>query len=71
VFALATLQNETVQITGGIISLNGKQIVKKTLQRPVQEAVALGQQLAAEVMGAGGEQILQEIRSTLKGLRTE
>jgi hydroxymethylbilane synthase len=71
VFALATLQNDTVQITGGIISLNGKQIVKKTFQRPVREAVALGQQLAAEVMDAGGEQILQEIRSTLKGIRTE
>ena len=70
VFALATLQNEMVQITGGIISLNGKQIVKKSFQRPAREAVALGQQLAAEVMAAGGEHILQEIRSTLKEIRT-
>ena len=71
VFALATLHNNIVNITGGIISLNGKQIVKKTLQSPAEEAVALGQRLSEEVLGAGGDTILKEIRNTLKDIRKE
>ncbi|MDO1449065.1 hydroxymethylbilane synthase [Rhodocytophaga aerolata] len=71
VFALATLHNNIVNITGGIISLNGKQLVKKTLQSPAEEAVALGQRLSEEVLGAGGDTILKEIRNTLKDIRKE
>jgi hydroxymethylbilane synthase len=71
VFGLATLQTNTLQITGGIISLNGKQMVKKTVVRPAEEATELGRQLADEVLSAGGEQILQEIRNTLKEIRKE
>jgi hydroxymethylbilane synthase len=71
VFGLATLQKDNIALTGGIISLDGRQIVKKTLQRPAQEAFALGQQLAEEVLSAGGDKILQDIRSTLKEIRKE
>ncbi len=71
VFALATLHNDIVSITGGIISLDGKQMVKKTLQSPAEEAVALGQRLSEEVLGAGGDTILKEIRNTLKDIRKE
>lgn len=71
VFALATLQQDTLQISGGIISLNGKVMVKKHLESSSQEAVALGHRLAAEVLGSGGDQILQDIRNTLKEIRQE
>jgi hydroxymethylbilane synthase len=71
VFGLATLENDVLRITGGIISLDGKQVVKKSIQSPASEAVSLGQRLAAEVLDSGGDKILQQIRSTLKEIRKE
>lgn len=71
VFALATLQKDILGITGGIISLDGKQKIKKSLQGSTHGAVALGQLLADQVLTEGGDKILQDIRSTLKEIRTE
>jgi hydroxymethylbilane synthase len=56
-------------IKGGIISLDGKQLIQKSFQRTPQEADLLGDQLAESVLSAGGDKILQEIRSTLKEIR--
>lgn len=70
VFGLATLQENTVSIRGGIISLDGKQLIEKSFKGSTQEASMLGNQLAEEVLRAGGDKILQEIKSTLKEIRS-
>ena len=69
VFALANLLNdETVQLTGGVVSLDGGRIIRKTMQAPVAEATQLGYRLADAVVEAGGYEILKEIRHNLSSL---
>ncbi len=69
VFALAHLLNdETVQLTGGVVSLDGSRIIRQTMQAPVAEATQLGYRLADAVVEAGGYEILKEIRHNLSSL---
>jgi hydroxymethylbilane synthase len=69
VFALANLLNdETVQLTGGVVSLDGSRIIRETMQAPVPEATQLGYRLADAVVEAGGYEILKEIRHNLSSL---
>lgn len=70
VFALATLSNHILTIRGGIISLDGKQLIQKSFQRTPQEATLLGYQLAEEVLQAGGDKILHDIKSVLREIRS-
>jgi hydroxymethylbilane synthase len=70
VFALATLENDMLNIRGGIISLNGKQLIQKSFQAKTEEATALGNQLGEEVLKLGGDKILAEIKDSLKAIRT-
>jgi hydroxymethylbilane synthase len=65
IFALATLQTEEMMITGGLISLDGKQMLKETLWAPVSEAEKLGFALAEKIIHLGGDRILAEIRKTV------
>lgn len=59
VFALATYENETINIKGGIVSLNGKQhIVKEVSDKNPEQA---GKTLANKVLEVGGKAILEEI----------
>ncbi|CAA9252037.1 MAG: Porphobilinogen deaminase [uncultured Cytophagales bacterium] len=69
VFALATLLDEgTVQLTGGVVSLDGSRIIRETMQAPADEATQLGYRLADAVIDAGGYEILKEIRQNLSAL---
>jgi hydroxymethylbilane synthase len=69
VFALATLlSDEVVQLTGGVVSLDGSRIIRKSMQAPVAEATQLGYRLADAVINAGGYEILKEIRHNLSNL---
>ncbi len=63
-FALATLQpaDDTVQLHGGLISLDGAQLLEETLTAPAAEAAALGVRVAEAVLARGGRQILDDIR---------
>jgi hydroxymethylbilane synthase len=61
-FALATLHGSHVEITGGIVSLDGQQMITDTLQAPPHEASALGEKLAQNILSMGGDQILYAIK---------
>jgi hydroxymethylbilane synthase len=61
-FALATMQGEQISITGGIVSLDGQEMIQDTLQAPPVDAVALGEKLGGNILGMGGDQILRAIR---------
>ena len=65
VFANCTRENETLTISGGIVSLDGQKFLKKTLTAPSQDAELLGTSLAKEIMAMGGDKVLEDIRKTL------
>ena len=50
-------------MTSGIISLDGKKIVKKNDSKPASEAEQLGEELANKVLNNGGAEILEGIRN--------
>lgn len=54
-----------LEITGGIISLDGQKIIRQILQAPTSEASDLGQQLAEKILDLGGGEILKEIRANI------
>jgi hydroxymethylbilane synthase len=53
----------TLNMTSGIISLDGKTIVKKNDSKPASEAEKLGEALAERVLRSGGAEILEGIRN--------
>lgn len=63
VFALANLAGEILTIEGGVISLDGQQMIRETLQGKPAEAARLGERLAQQVLDKGGEAILEYIRN--------
>ncbi|GGC13306.1 hydroxymethylbilane synthase [Dyadobacter sediminis] len=65
VFGMATLDGEQIDITGGIISLDGKELIRKTQTGSSQFPEELGTALADELLEAGAERILKEIREQI------
>lgn len=65
VFGLAILDNDDVTFEGGIVSLDGQEIIRKTITGNKNNAEELGHQLAISVLEAGGDKILKEIKSEL------
>lgn len=61
-FALASLRGNELSITGGIISLDGQQMISETFSGKALEAEDLGQKLAETVLSKGGKEILTNIR---------
>ncbi|WP_028585382.1 hydroxymethylbilane synthase [Desulfogranum mediterraneum] len=59
--AHATLEEETVRLTGLIASVDGTTILKDTIQGSPQEAAALGTRLAETLLNRGGKAILDEV----------
>ena len=66
VFAMATLRDEQIDISGGIISLDGSELVRRTETGAQTFPEKLGTALAEEILNAGGDRILEEIRSRIK-----
>lgn len=64
VFGLARLNGEQIEMSGGIISLDGQQTIRKFAEGPVSESENLGKQLAREVLDAGGDTILESIKKS-------
>ncbi|MEM9982444.1 MAG: hydroxymethylbilane synthase [Bacteroidota bacterium] len=62
VFGLATWQGEEIHLTGGIISLDGKKLIKETLVGEAKQATQIGKTLATQLLDKGGAQILAEIK---------
>lgn len=65
VFGLANIEDEKISIEGGIVSLDGQEIIKKKTSGSINDAEAIGTRLAEEVLSAGGDAILKEIKREL------
>jgi hydroxymethylbilane synthase len=64
VFALATINTaKQIVINGGIISLNGKEMLKKSITGTDPETI--GNELAEYILTHGGDKILAEIRQNI------
>lgn len=61
-FALATLTEEGISITGGIVSLDGATLLQETMTGPTAEAENLGEKLANTTLSKGGKEILTSIK---------
>lgn len=61
-FGYAQLGDGLVTIKAGIISLDGKRLVKLKDEAPESLAEELGHRIAGEVLAQGGEEILRELR---------
>lgn len=68
VFGMATLHGDQIKMTGGIISLDGQELIKKTGTGSVSSPQELGTALADELLEAGADRILQEIKSQTQTL---
>ena len=62
VFGMAKLDENNLEITGGIISLDGQQRISKKLSGNLDKPEALGMRLAKEILVEGGREILEEIK---------
>jgi hydroxymethylbilane synthase len=67
VFGYAQLSGKDIEMDGGIISLDGKKIIKLKERGTIHEAEKIGMQLALKVMATGGAEILAEIKNRLPG----
>ncbi|GAB4128247.1 MAG: hydroxymethylbilane synthase [Raineya sp.] len=65
IFVLATLENEFLQLKGGIVSLDGSYLLTRTLCVPIAEQENAGKKLAQEILQNGGSQMLKEIKERL------
>ncbi|MBB6611261.1 hydroxymethylbilane synthase [Pontibacter sp. Tf4] len=62
-FTLATLKDEnTLQIQGGIVSLDGQRHLYEVYEAPIAEAETIGKKLAETILSQGGVEILKEIK---------
>ena len=64
VFGLATIANDMVSLTGGIISLDGQLVIKDTSTTTSEKAMLAGELLANHVLDHGGKELLKEIKIT-------
>lgn len=62
VFGNCTLENNQLSLKGGIVSLDGKQLLKETLSADITKAEQLGIDLAKKIVTLGGDKILEEIK---------
>ncbi len=63
VFGLARLNGDRIDMQGGIISLDGQQVIRKSQSADRKAAMELGAQLASEVLDSGGATILESIKN--------
>ena len=61
--ALAEVNGEDVTFRGNILSVDGKQKIEVNKQAKVSDAFTLGKDAAAELLGLGGQKILDGIRN--------
>jgi len=64
-FGYAHYENNLITLKAGIISLDGRQIVKVKRSAPVTELKELGESVANEVLINGGAEILTHIKNTI------
>ncbi len=62
-FAMASLNNDEISLTGGLVSLDGQQMIKDTVTGTRDNAERLGEMLGLATLNNGGKKLLAEIRS--------
>lgn len=62
VFGHATLNDNTLHLRAGIVSLDGTQLIVKTASGNVSDYEQMGADIANEILESGGREILEEIR---------
>lgn len=62
VFGLARLAGNQIEIVGGIVSLDGRELIKRKRTGPISNPEALGFALAEELIAAGADRVLNDIR---------
>jgi hydroxymethylbilane synthase len=65
VFGYAHLDGPLVTLKGGIISLDGQQVIKVKRSSSVEDVKELGESVAREVLSSGGSAILKSIKAQL------
>lgn len=65
-FAYAWLEGNVLILKAGIISLDGRQLIKVKRSAPPEEGKALGKGIATEVLANGGADILHFIKNLVK-----
>lgn len=65
VFGLATIENDRLTLKGGVVGLEGKRIIRKELSGSADSPQAIGEQLAGQVLAAGGKQVLSDIKKRM------
>lgn len=64
-FGYAHKEGSLITLKGGIISLDGKKVIKVKESASTSDAKELGKSVAMEVLREGGKEILDQIRQTL------
>ncbi|MBU0674610.1 MAG: hydroxymethylbilane synthase [Proteobacteria bacterium] len=59
--AYATIDGNTITITGLIASVDGKEMLKKSVSGSIADAASLGRGLAEDLLTMGGRRILEEV----------
>ncbi len=65
VFGLATLENDTINMTGGVVSLDGQTLLKHTVSGSGANPENVGIQLAELLLAEGAADILAQIKQNL------
>lgn len=65
-FANAQIQEDEIILQAGIFSLNGQELVKKTVTGNLSDAESLGEELGEQVLSDGGAEVLEQINKELK-----
>lgn len=66
VFGYAHFEGDLVTLKGGVISLDGQQVIKTKQSRSPEEVKELGELVANEVLENGGAEILRELKAKVK-----
>jgi hydroxymethylbilane synthase len=62
-FGLATLDGDTISLSGGLVSLDGQKSITSIRTGSRSEAAAIGEDLGNYILSSGGRELLAEIRS--------
>ena len=65
-FGYAWLEGNILTLKAGIISLDGKQVIKVKRSGSVEDAKELGKSIATEVLANGGAEILNSIKNAIR-----
>lgn len=66
VFGLAELMGGKLTMEGGIVSLDGQRILRETIEGAPEDAQKLGDTLAQQLLAAGGDRMLLDIKTKLQ-----